>query len=545
MRVVEVRDLDGPNVFLLQPAIKLELEAGRRDVSPAALAALDARLEPLGVSNEARPGGVNALGDLLVDALIALHRRVGAPEPDVTWKALETRGHIALAFGWSRRRFAREAAALVGALATGDDLDLSAGLARLRGHLTGDPPPDDRPEMILDADRTIPIVGITGTNGKTTTTRLTAHVLRQAGRKVGWASSTGVYIEGEQVLEGDLTGPSGARRVLAEPGIDVAVLETARGGILLRGLATESNDVSVLINVSGDHLNLHGVRTVEGLAEVKATVVRVTRAEGFAVLNADDPLVRGVAGSLRASPFWVSKEADNPTVTGHVAAGGRALFVRDGEVVYAHGGSEEPLVPIAEIPITFGGRAPHMVENALCAAGACLGLDLEPAAVRTGLASFRNTPDQNAGRLNVFDVRDTVVIVDYAHNEAGLASLLAFADAYRTEGGRLVTIIGTAGDRTDDALRELGRLAAAGSDRVIVKETTRYRRGRDVEEMNRLFLDGIAAGGDTPHQVEPDELYALAAALSDARPGDVVAMMCIEQVADIQAKLAAEGTSIS
>ncbi len=545
MQVVEIRDLDGPNLFLLLPAIKLELEATGGDLSSEGIAALAARLEPLGVSDEARPSGMVALSDLLLEAVVALHLRAGAPEPEVAWMELETPGHLAVAFGWMRRRFAREVARVVGAVAIGEPIDLPPVADQLRELLQAASEPADVPALVRDTDRSIPIVGITGTNGKTTTTRLISHVLRQAGRRVGWSSSTGVYIEGQPVLEGDYTGPTGARRVLEEPGLDVAVLETARGGILLRGLAYESNDVSVFTNVSGDHLNLHGVRTVEGLARVKATVVRVTRAEGYAVLNADDPLVRGVAGSLRASPFWVSKEAENPTVVGHVAAGGHGLFLRGGEVVYARAGSESVLMAISDVPMTFGGRAPHMIENALCAAGACLGLGLDAAEVREGLGSFRNTPDQNTGRLNVFDVGGVIVIVDYAHNEAGLANLLQFGDAYRGEGGRIVSIIGTAGDRTDDALRELGRLAATRSNRVIVKETTRYRRGRDVAEMTRLFEEGIAAGGDTSHQLERDELSALAVALADAQPGDVVAMMCIEQVQEIQAHLAEIGTSVS
>ena len=160
--------------------------------------------------------------------------------------------------------------------------------------------------MIRDEERTIPVIAVTGTNGKTTTTRLIAHILRGTGRKVGWTSTVGVFIEGENVLEGDYTGPAGAWRVLREPGLDVAVLETARGGILLRGMACQSNDVSVMINISGDHLGLHGVQTVEGLAEVKGVVLRTTRPDGWVVLNADDPLVRGQAAGLHAPIIWVT-----------------------------------------------------------------------------------------------------------------------------------------------------------------------------------------------------------------------------------------------
>ena len=545
MRVVEIRDLDGPNVFLLQPAIKLEIEATEADLTPAAIAGLEARLESLGLSDEGESGGLARLGELLTDMVSAMHRRIGVPVPETIWKELESPGHLAVAFGWTRRRFAVETARLLGTMVTEESSIPFEALDPLRALAEGLMAPGDAPQVVADDERSIPIIGITGTNGKTTTTRLTAHVLQRSGRKVGWSSSTGVYIEGEQVLSGDYTGPAGARRVLSEPEVEVAVLETARGGILLRGLAYESNDVSIFINVSGDHLDLHGVRTVEGLAEVKATVVRVTRPEGYAVLNADDPLVRGVAGSIRASPFWVAKDLHNPTIVGHVAAGGRALFVRDGVMMHVERGEESPVVAVADVPMTFGGRAPHMIENALSGAAACLALGLTVEEVREGLTSFRNSPEQNTGRLNVFDIDGVTVIIDYAHNEAGLGNLLAFGRAYLGEGARLTSIIGTAGDRTDNALRAIGRIAAAGSDRVIVKETTKYQRGRDVADMNQLFLAGIREGKDVPHQVEPDELHAIDAALADAKAGDVVAMMCIEQVPDVQAKLADLGRSIS
>jgi cyanophycin synthetase len=396
--------------------------------------------------------------------------------------------------------------------------------------LLADDAPDDHPLLVRDADRRMPIIGVTGTNGKTTTTRLIAHILRQTGRRVGWSSTTGVYIEGEQVLEGDYSGPAGARRVLEEPGVDAAVLETARGGILLRGLAYESNDVGVLINVSGDHLGLQGVLTVEGLARVKAVVVRVTRAGGAAVLNADDPLVRGVAAGLRAEIVWISRDADNPTVLAHVQDGGRALVLRDGRFVALRGERETPIAAVADIPIAWGGLAEHMVENALCATAACLALGLAPAEVAQGLATFGADPADNPGRLHVYDVDGATVILDYAHNEVGLEHLLRLAAGFRGDGGRMVAIIGTAGDRTDEALRSLGRIAASGADRVIVKETRRYLRGRaSPQEMTDLFVAGIEAAGGTDHTVAPDELAAFDQALEGTRPGDVVAMMCIEE----------------
>ncbi len=545
MELVEIRDLDGPNLFLLQPAIKVELRADAADLAPEAVAALAARLEPLGVSEEGQEGGAGAVGELLLAATAALHERAGQPEPEAIWTELETPGHHALAFGWERRRFARALAELVVGVATGEGGDLAGGADRLGALLDGDDA-EDRPRLLRDDGRAIPIVAVTGTNGKTTTTRLIAHVLRTAGRRVGWTTTMGVYVEGRLVLEGDYTGPSGAWRVLEEPGLEVAVLETARGGILLRGLAYESNDVGVLINVSGDHLGLHGIRTVDGLARVKATVVRVTRPSGYAVLNADDARVRGLAATVRAPHFWVTQEAENLAVLAHAAAGGRALMLREGRLVEALGGTETDLLGVDEVPIAFGGRAAHMIENALCAAAACLALGLEREEVAAGLRSFGTDPEHNPGRLHVYEVDGATFIVDYAHNEVGLRHLLELAGGYRGDGGRLTAIIGTAGDRTDDALRELGRLAASLSDRVLVKETRRYLRGRtSTEEMNALYREGIAAGGDPPHEIVADEPAALEVALRDLGPGDAVAMMCIEEGPEVRRRLGERGRQIA
>ncbi|HEU5433065.1 MAG TPA: Mur ligase family protein [Thermomicrobiales bacterium] len=529
MRLVEIRDLDGPNLFLLAPAIKVEWAIAAGDLTADAIGALAARLEPFGVVSDNRPAGGAALGETLADAVSGLFRRNGQPEPETIWTDLEEPGHVALAFGWERRRFALSVARLVADVADGAIVDPRTAADRLPALLANDDPAD-RPLMIRDADRRIPVVAVTGTNGKTTTTRLIAHILRQTGRVVGWSSTTGVYIEGERVLEGDYSGPAGARRVLNEPGIDAAVLETARGGILLRGLATESNDVGVLINISADHLGLQGVLTVEGLARVKAVVVRVTKPGGVVVLNADDPLARGVACGVRTEILWISRDPDNPTVLAHVQDGGRALVARDGRFVAVRGERETPIAAVADIPIAWGGLAEHMVENALCATAACLALGVPPDAIARGLATFGAEPSDNPGRLHIYDITGATVILDYAHNEVGLEHLLRLASGFRGEAGRIVAIIGTAGDRTDEALRSLGRIAASGADRVIVKETRRYLRGRSSpQEMTDLFCAGIAAVGGADYTVVPDEATAFDLALEGVGPGDVVAMMCIEE----------------
>jgi cyanophycin synthetase len=537
MRLVEIRDLDGPNIFLLQPAIKLELEVTQEDLTPDAIAALTAHMEPLAPSDDDRAAGAAGLGELLRAACADLHERAGVEFPEMRWVRLETPGHWTLAFGWDHRRFALELARLLAGAATGERIVLHDAVRRLRD-LLAVAAPDDRPGMIRDEERTVPVVAVTGTNGKTTTTRLIAHILRSTGRKVGWTSTVGVFIEGENILPGDYTGPAGAWRVLQEPGLDVAVLETARGGILLRGMACQSNDVSVMTNISGDHLGLHGIQTVEGLAEVKGVVLRTTRSGGWAVLNADDPLVRGQAAATHASIIWVSQDPDNRTIAAHRQTGGRAVIVQDEWLVAVRGHAAHRIAVLKEIPITVDGQARHMVENVLCATGATLALGLNREEIAAGLRSFGTTAEDNPGRLNIYDLHGATVILDYAHNEAGLAHLLQLAHGYLRESGRLTTIIGTAGDRTDAVLREIGRLAATQSDRVIVKETRRYLRGRaSVDEMTALYREGLTAGGNPPHTVATDEPAALSMALADLYPGDVVAMMCIETGPESRARL--------
>ncbi|HET8524404.1 MAG TPA: Mur ligase family protein, partial [Thermomicrobiales bacterium] len=535
VELIEIRDLDGPNLFLLEPAIKVEFRGDAADYDPSRLTPLRERL---GLAESHGQTGLAACGAALCDAVVHLHDAANLPKPVVTWERLETPGHIAVIFGWYHRRAAMKLASLLAALALGETVDRDQRLAQIRD-VAATTDDDDEPLMVRDADRKIPIIGITGTNGKTTTTRLTAHILRSTGRYVGYCSSSGVHVGGEQVLTGDYTGPSGALRVLHDPNVQVAVLETARGGILLRGVAYESDDVGVFTNLSADHLDLQGIRTLEGLLRVKSTVVRVTRSDGYAVLNADDDLVRSLANQLRARVFYISQDASNPVLVEHIRAGGRALFVRNGEMIQACGQDESPLIAVDAIPITLGGRARHMVENALCAAAACLAVGLSENEVRAGLETFSNDPEHNFGRLNIFKVNDVTVVVDFAHNEAGLRHLLALAHDLGDKNGRIISIIGTAGDRTDASLRAIGRIAADQSDRVYIKETAKYLRGRsNNDELNQRYVQGIeTAQRTTPWSVEESELAAVKTALQDAQTGDVIAMMCVELIPEVIAYL--------
>jgi cyanophycin synthetase len=399
--------------------------------------------------------------------------------------------------------------------------------------------PRDAPGAILDmlyppgAPTTIPVVAVTGTNGKTTTTRLIAHLFRAAGKRVGFTTTDGVYFQEHLLLEGDLTGPFAADMVLSHRDVDVAVLETARGGILRAGLGFEACDVGVVLNVTADHLGLGGIDTVEQLAEVKALIPAVVEPTGHAVLNADDPLVLGMRGRTRGTVvlFTTGAAGGNADVAEHLARGGIAACVegaQDGEhgaqLVICDGGCRVALASVGEVPLTFGGAARFQLENVLAAAAAAYVRGVPAERIRAGLLDFVPSAARTPGRLNVLDTARGRVIVDYAHNAAAIAGLLDFVA--RTPAESRMALVSVPGDRRDEDLREVGRLTA-GMDYVIFKEHRDYRRGRAPGESARLLAEGLLATGFAPDRVASfaEEPEAVAHAIGRMRPGSVVAVI--------------------
>lgn len=519
MRIVETRFLEGPNIFMLEPAVKIELDTGTEVVTDDHMSTAE---ELAGI-----------VRDAYLDA--------GLREPSIILEPMEVPGHLALAYGWSNRRFAKAVADRIGQSVEGIDA-AGSGVTELASILD-ESLPDDLPEMISDSERGKLTIGVTGTNGKTTTTRLIAHLFAQTGKRVGWSCSSGVYIEGEEVLAGDYSGPRGAQRVIQDPGVEVAVVELARGGILLRGLACQSLDVSVYTNISADHLDLQGIRTVQGLARSKAVVARITRPDGYAVVNADDPLVMEATQNIRASRVLTSQNPDNPHLQAHIQAGGCALVNADGLIVYHADGNSTVLCRVEAIPMTYGGSAGFMIENALGGAAAALmgGLTLDQ--VRAGLETFDNSSDKNPGRLNVYNVNGVTVVLDFAHNEAGLLVLLNFSRSLLGERGEIHAVVGTAGDRTAESIRELGRIAGLWADHIVVKDTRKYLRGRDSRELLDLYAEGYRMSGSdrATYEEAPDELAAVEVAVSRARAGDVVAIMSHESAPEIRELLIGQG----
>src|SRR6266508_1869523 len=309
---------------------------------------------------------------------------------------------------------------------------------------------------------------ITGTNGKTTTSRMIAHIGLAAGLHVGWTSTDGIYIDGEMVEEGDYSGPGGAARILKHRGLQLAVTETARGGILRRGVGVAYNDVSVVTNVTADHLGLAGIDTVDQLAEVKAVITQITRPRGWCVVNGDDPRTFAMRLGSPAKCWVFSRDPDSPSIRTVLDEGGRATTVLDGFITVLDQASDpEPLLKVVDVPMTLSGLSHFNVENALGAASAALGLGLPRAAVIEGLSTFAPN-ENNPGRMNMYSLRDFTVVIDLAHNEAGLEALLEIMNGVRPPDGRLLLALGSPGDRADDMVAALGAIGARAADRVAI-----------------------------------------------------------------------------
>jgi len=371
----------------------------------------------------------------------------------------------------------------------------------------------------------IPIAALTGTNGKTTTARMLAHIHKLVGHHVGLTSTDGVYIDGQRTVEGDMTGPVATRMVLSDPFVDVAVLELARGGLLRAGMGVRHCDVGAVLNVQSDHLGLRGVDTLDDLARVKRIVVEV--ATDTAVLNADDPLCLRMADYAEAKHLcYVTMSPSHPLVREHITAGGRGVVLEQGIkgqmiTIYDHG-AHIPLLWTHLVPATLEGRATHNVQNAMFAAAMAFSMGVKLEDIRHGLRTFQTSFFQAPGRMNVFDEHPFKVIVDYGHNAAAVELMSQLAQRLDVAGRRLV-VIAAPGDRRDQDVLEISRAAAGKFDHYICRRDDRAR-GRGHDEVPRMLRDGLLANGVPADQIDvvPDEREAHEHALRMARAGDLV-----------------------
>lgn len=376
------------------------------------------------------------------------------------------------------------------------------------------------------SDGRIPIIAITGTNGKTTTSRLTAHICKTAGYKVGFTTSDGVYIQNQLMMSGDCTGPKSAEFVLKDPTIDFAVLECARGGILKNGLAFNKCNVAIVTNVTADHIGLGGIDTLEQMAKLKQVLPETVVPTGFAILNADDDLVYKMKNNLTCNIALFSMDENNPRIKEHCNKGGIAAIYENEYITILKGNWKVRVEKVSEIPITFGGKAVHNIMNTLPSVLACyLFRNIKVEDIRQALHTFIPSVSQTPGRLNIFDFKNFKFIADFAHNPAGLTLLCDFVN--RLDSTYKVGIISGTGDRRDDDIREIGRISAKNFNEIIIRQD-KHLRGRTAEEIINLLVEGINEGKtkNIPVKILQREPEAIQYAYNNAKPGSIVTIMC-------------------
>ncbi|WP_109471408.1 tetratricopeptide repeat protein [Ornithinimicrobium cavernae] len=531
VQVTEVRLLEGPNLYFARPAVKVSLSLpGYQALDAEAATAIAEvvglrRAVPGAPQTEQRQRFLSRLASTVlrrvsdaVPSRVGVRGRVGT---DLT--------SVVVAFPWRHRGRAVALGEALGpvldGLLSGGGADqlLAEAAATVRAAEDATRPAQIRPR--------IPVASVTGTNGKTSTTRLLAHMGMTAGLRCGWSSTEGVFIQGELKVAGDYSGPSGGRHVLEDRSVELGLLETARGGLLLKGMGVSHNDVSIVTNVTADHLGLHGIDTVDQLAEVKSIITRVTRKDGWVVLNGDDPRVRAMASQASGRIWMFSLDADSPALRETVERGGRGMTVLEGDIVILRRGADpDRLIRILDVPMTLSGLSEHNIANALAATAGGLGLGLPREAVIEGLRTFAPDLEHNPGRMNVWTLPvpsggTATMIVDLAHNEAGLEALLNVAEGLRPPGDRVHLGLGGVGDRTDEILIGLGEIAGRRADRVHIVHKGHYLRGRSMEDLEAQFVQGLANVGAVSSGSSEDEVAGLAALAEHMADGDVGALM--------------------
>jgi len=544
VRLVELRVLDGPNLYFPCPAIKLTMAVPAWLTMTADRAAQLA--ERTGFSTAARPGAPDSEQRRRYIARLAVHLTRLLAQASRTRLAVRgrpgpEREEIIVAFPWRRQHaaeaFARQIPTL---LLTG--LDARRSLERSIEDAVATSQsvePGPAPTVLTP---TMPVVAVTGTNGKTTTVRLIAHLAREAGWSVACTTTDGVYLDETLIEEGDYSGFSGAAKALANPGLDLAVLETARGGILLRGIGTAYNDAAVVTNISEDHLDQYGIRTLDQLAEVKASITRITKPDGWVILNADDPRVLAMRRQATGRPWIFSLDVDHPAIRTTLDEHGHVTTALDGELVVMSSRRDvRALVAVEDIPVTLAGISSHNLRNAMGAASAALAVGIPETAVIRGLRSFVLEPERNPGRANLFQLDSRIVVVDYAHNEDGMRGLIEICRGLRPPRGKIWLTFGIPGDRTDAIVHRLAYTAARGADRVAIAELRRYLRGRDRLDLIERLRAGAVDGGHPVPPVFIDEISALQWMVAESAPDDVLAITALAQRPEIFSDLKDRG----
>ncbi|MDQ3046859.1 MAG: cyanophycin synthetase [Bacteroidota bacterium] len=369
-------------------------------------------------------------------------------------------------------------------------------------------------------DCRIPIIAITGTNGKTTTTRLIAHIVKNNGFKVGFTTSDGIYVGNSMLTKGDTTGPVSAEFILKDPTVEFAVLETARGGILRSGLGFGRCDVAVVTNVQEDHMGLSDIHTLKDMAKVKGVVVESVKRDGYAVVNADDKNCVGIAEKARCNVAYFSMDENNPVVKEHCKHGGIAAIYENGFITIKKGDWKFRVEKVTTIPLTFGGRVSFMIQNVLAATLATYVYGFSIEDIARSLETFIPSAAQTPGRMNIFEFKEYKVMIDFAHNADGFKGIKEFLSSVNSS-CKIGIITGT-GDRRDDDIRNMGRISAEMFDHIIIRQD-KFLRGRQAEEIVNLLVEGIEqVNPKKTFEYVPKEVDALNHAFSIAKPGSFI-----------------------
>ena len=547
MNLLDSRRLTGPNLLLDRPGAVIEVALSAEEAHAVVMAwtgQVRRMLDAVGWEGEeiaARlfPGGASLAISAPIDGLYAATDindwawdaagdvMAGRREPDLAKARDVLRAEIAREANPALLAL-RDAAAAHGVAFLADDRFASVGLGKGSRCWSVEALPDPQ-EVEWNAVSDIPVIVVSGTNGKTTTVRLLAAMVDAAERMAGVTSTDRVDV-GEVVEWGDFSGPVGARMLLRDRRVEVAILETARGGLLRRGLAVSRVAAAAVTNIAADHLGEFGIYDLPSLAAAKLVVSQAVEPDGRLVLNADDPVLVAAARRLAVPIVWFSLDPENPQVRQALSHGGEAAIYADGDLVLVRGAERRRVLRAGEAPLTFGGEARHNVANALAAIALASAIDLPVEAMAAGLRRLRNHPDDNPGRANLFERDGIRILVDYAHNPHGLAALLSIVRSLPA--GRRILLLGQAGDRDDQALRDLARAALPfEADLIILKEMTEMLRGRPEGEVPVILEDELRRLGVPESRIEhaDSELDGVRMALAAARAGDLLILLIHSQ----------------
>ena len=564
MQLVDARRLTGPNLLSRSPQVLVELAFDVADDLQAALATYSTELGRMrkaldlpdcpALNVRAHRGGAVIGYDAAIDVMLACAEMS-------EWAALSAcelaAGRIALPLEPKRLEIAQQLerdrsprllaldaeAARRGIPLFWDDEEVSVGA----GSRSACWPRGALPiaaDVHWDRLGTVPISLVTGTNGKTTCTRLLARIAREAGMHVGSTSSDEIAVGGAVIDTGDWTGPAAARAVLRRKDIDFAVLETARGGILRRGLAIAECDAALITNVSDDHLGGYGIDDLEAMMRVKAVAAEAVRPSGTVVLNAHDPKLVALAEGLRPRVvFFADLSREDPearaVIARHRASGGHCVLAEGGRIVVASGDTRRSITELGAVPITFGGAAGYNVENVAAAVAMAGALGIGDEAIVRGLTSFQ--PSDNPRRGELLERRGVRVLLDFGHNPDGIRAVMRLVRSLRADSpGRLTVIAGAAGDRTDSDIEAVARAVLdAEPDRVLLRDLQGYLRGRAPGEVPRRLAHALAAGGYASAAVATldSEVAALRCAFESALPGDFVVLLAFLEQDEVHAFL--------